>query len=193
MLDSANRSQKLIDDLLSLSRVETQGKPFVRVDLAKVARDVVADLEERIEQVGGKVVVGELPVVEADPAQMRQLLQNLIVNGLKFHRPEQKPQVTVFGRIFDTKPRSVTAAKALCQIIVEDDGIGFDEKYLDRIFQPFQRLHSSSEYEGTGIGLSICRRIAERHGGEISANSQPGQGSTFIVTLRVHHSKETMP
>ncbi len=195
MLDSANRSQKLIDDLLSLSRVETQGQPFIRVDLAKVAQDVVADLEERIEQVGGRVVIGELPVVEADPAQMRQLLQNLIVNGLKFHRPEQKPRITVFGRIFDTKSRSVTAAKneALCQVFVEDDGIGFDEKYLGRIFQPFQRLHSGSEYEGTGIGLSICRRIAERHGGEISANSQPGQGSTFIVTLKVHHPNETMP
>jgi PAS domain S-box-containing protein len=192
---AANRSQKLIEDLLSLSRVETQGQPFVRVDLAKVTKDVAADLEERIAQVGGSVVIGELPVVEADPAQMRQLLQNLILNGLKFHQPEQKPQITVFGRILDAKPRSVKTpnAEALCQIFVEDDGIGFDEKYLDRIFQPFQRLHSGKEYEGTGIGLSICRRIAERHGGEITANSQPGQGSTFIVTLKVHHSNETKP
>jgi PAS domain S-box-containing protein len=191
---AASRSQKLIDDLLSLSRVATQGQPFVQVDLSNVAREVAADLEERIEQSGGRVVIGDLPVVEADPAQMRQLLQNLIVNGLKFHRPENKPRVKVFGRVIETKRRSMTAdaAETLCQILVEDNGIGFDEKYLDRIFQPFQRLHSGKEYEGTGIGLSICRRIVERHGGEISAKSQPGQGSTFIVTLKVHPSSETL-
>jgi PAS domain S-box-containing protein len=193
MLDAAKRSQKLIDDLLSLSRIATTGQPFVRVDLADVAKDVVADLEERIEQVGGRVVIGELPVVEADPAQMRQLLQNLIVNGLKFHRPEDKPRIKVSGRVFETKRRSATAGRSddVCQILVKDNGIGFDEKYLDRIFLPFQRLHSGKEYEGTGIGLSICRRIVERHGGEISAKSQPGQGSTFIVTLKVHQSNET--
>ncbi|MGB7540335.1 MAG: ATP-binding protein [Anaerolineales bacterium] len=194
MRSAANRSRKLIDDLLSLSRVATQGRPFVRVDLSMVARDVVADLEERIEQSGGRVVVDELPVVEADPAQMRQLLQNLIVNGLKFHRPEQKPQIKVSGRIIEAKRRSLAAdgADDHCQIFVKDNGIGFDEKYLDRIFQPFQRLHSSKEYEGTGIGLSICRRIVERHGGEISAKSQPGQGSTFIVTLKVHQASESI-
>jgi PAS domain S-box-containing protein len=194
MLHAANRSQTLIDDLLSLSRIATQGQPFVRVDLTKVAKDVVADLEERIEQAGGQVEIGELPIVEADPAQMRQLLQNLIVNGLKFHRPEIKPHIKVFSRIFENKRRSAIAGKSndLCQILVKDNGIGFDEKYLDRIFQPFQRLHSSKDYEGTGIGLSICRRIAERHGGVISAKSQPGHGATFIVTLKVHHTNETM-
>jgi PAS domain S-box-containing protein len=195
MLTAANRSQTLINDLLSLSRISTQGQPFVRVDMTKVAEEVVADLEERIAQAGGRVVVGELPMLEADPAQMRQLLQNLIVNGLKFHRPEQKPHIKVFSRIFETKRRSAIAGKPndLCQILVKDDGIGFDEKYLDRIFQPFQRLNSSQDYEGTGIGLSICRRIAERHGGEISAKSQPGHGATFIVTLKLHHTHETMP
>jgi PAS domain S-box-containing protein len=194
MLGAANRSQKLIDDLLSLSRISTQGQPFVRVDLTAVAKEVVADLEERIAQAGGRVVINELAVVEADPAQMRQLFQNLIVNGLKFHRPDQKPRIKVFGRILETKRRSVTAAKPddLCQILVKDNGIGFDEKYLDRIFQPFQRLQTGKEYEGTGIGLSICRRIVERHGGEISAKSQPGNGATFIVTLKIHHTHETI-
>jgi PAS domain S-box-containing protein len=194
MLQAANRSQTLIDDLLSLSRIATQGQPFVRVDLAKVAKDVVADLEERIEQTGGRVEIGELPIIEADPAQMRQLLQNLIVNGLKFHLPDQKPRIKVSSRIIDTKRRSVIAGKpnTLCQILVKDNGIGFDEKYLDRIFQPFQRLQSSTKYEGNGIGLSICRRIAERHGGEISAKSQPGHGATFIVTLSIHRTNEAI-
>ena len=190
MLNAANRSQTLIDDLLSLSRVATEGQPFIRVNLTKVAKEVLDDLEERMEQTGGKVEIDELPTIEADPAQMRQLLQNLIVNGLKFHQPEQKPHIKVFCRIFENKRRTLTAgASDLCQILVKDNGIGFDEKYLDRIFQPFQRLHSSQEYEGTGIGLSVCRRIAERHGGEISAKSQPGRGSTFIVTLPIKQLK----
>jgi PAS domain S-box-containing protein len=190
MLTAANRSQTLINDLLSLSRVATQGKPFVRVDLTKVVREVAVDLEERIEQAGGKVEIDELPTIEADPAQMRQLIQNLVVNGLKFHQPEQKPRIKVSSRMFENKRRTLTAGNSdLCQILVKDNGIGFDEKYLDRIFQPFQRLHSSQEYEGTGIGLSICRRIAERHGGEITAKSQPGHGATFIVTLPVKQVK----
>jgi signal transduction histidine kinase len=122
------------------------------------------------------------------------LLQNLIVNGLKFHRPELKPRIKVSSRIIETKRRSVIAGKSndLCQILVKDNGIGFDEKYLDRIFQPFQRLNSGKEYEGNGIGLSICRRIAERHEGEISAKSQLGEGATFIVTLKIHHTSETI-
>ena len=190
MLNAANRSQTLINDLLSLSRVATQGKPFVRVDLSEVVREVVIDLEERIEQTGGKVEIDELPTIQADPAQMRQLIQNLIVNGLKFHRPELKPRIKVFSRTFDNKRRPSTGGSSnLCQILVKDNGIGFDEKYLDRIFQPFQRLHSSEEYEGTGIGLSVCRRIAERHGGEITAKSKPDHGATFIVTLPIKQTE----
>jgi signal transduction histidine kinase len=114
----------------------------------------------------------------------------LIVNGLKFHQPELKPRIKVYSRTFDDKRRRLTAGSSnLCQILVKDNGIGFDEKYLDRIFQPFQRLHSSQEYEGTGIGLSLCRRITERHGGEITAKSQPGHGATFIVTLPIKQTK----
>ncbi len=196
MLTAANRSQTLINDLLTLSRVATQGQPFVDVDLHLVANEVVTDLEEYIDQTGGRVEIGELPTLEADPAQMRQLLQNLIVNGLKFHREDQKPRLKVYSRIFTNKARSLAPGPSsdLCQILVKDNGIGFDEKYRDRIFQPFQRLHTDREYEGTGIGLSVCRRIAERHGGEITAKSQPGRGSTFIVTLPLKQLKsEKLP
>lgn len=174
MQKSAHRMHTLINDLLAYSRVATKGQPFTPVDLNQVARDVLSDLEVRTQQSGGQVEMGELPVLEADPLQMRQLLQNLIGNALKFYRPEHPPVVRVTAETVDD---------GLCQISVADNGIGFDEKYLDRIFTPFQRLHGRNEYEGTGMGLAVCRRIAERHGGAITAQSIPGQGTTFLVTL----------
>ena len=163
----------------------TKAQPFAPVDLAQVAREVVSDLEGRLQQTGGRVEVGDLPTVEADPTQMRQLLQNLIGNALKFHRPGVPPVVQVHGRVLpatadaDGQPRAPARARSPC----EDNGIGFDEKYLDRIFKVFQRLHGRGEYEGTGMGLAICRKIVERHGGTITARSTPGRGATFVVTL----------
>jgi signal transduction histidine kinase len=185
---AASRMQHLINDLLTFSRVTTKAQPFVPVDLAEVAQEVISDLEVHIEQVSGRVEVGALPTIEADPLQMHQLLQNLMSNALKFHRKEASPVVQISGQSF---PRQAPHASetppvtALCQIMVADNGIGFDEKYLDRIFTPFQRLHGREEYEGTGIGLAVCRKIVERHGGSITAQSTPGQGATFIVTLPV--------
>ncbi|MCI0398630.1 MAG: ATP-binding protein [Chloroflexi bacterium] len=176
MQNAAVRMQSLIDNLLTLSRVTTRGQPFTPVNLAMVAQEVVSDLEARLAQSGGQIEIGELPVVDADPVQMHQLLQNLIGNGLKFHQPDARPFVRIYSRV--SEPRCV-------DIVVEDNGIGFEEKHLERIFQPFQRLHAHSEYEGTGMGLAICQRIAERHGGQIAARSILGQGATFIVTLPV--------
>jgi signal transduction histidine kinase len=180
MLNAAARMRALIDGLLTFSRVSTHTRPFVPVDLAEVAREVVDDLSVRLTRSGGRVEVGDLPTIDADPTQMRQLLQNLIGNALKFHRPEEPPVVRVYGRGPDGP-----ADDGRCQILVEDHGIGFEEKYLDRIFLPFQRLHGRGEYEGTGMGLAICRRIVERHGGTLTARSVPEQGSTFIATLPV--------
>jgi PAS domain S-box-containing protein len=180
MQNAASRLQRLINDLLTFSRVTTRAQPFVPVDLAEVAREVVSDLELRIERTGGRVEMNGLPTIDADTSQMRQLLQNLIDNGLKFHRPEEAPNVKVYGKLLNGRS----------QIIVEDNGIGFDEKYLDRIFTIFQRLHARLEYEGTGVGLAVCRKIAERHGGTITAKSKPGEGSTFIVTLPVKQTRK---
>jgi signal transduction histidine kinase len=159
--------------------VTNHHQPFVAVDLAEVARMVVSDLETRLSQVSGKVELGALPIIVADRGQMAQLLQNLIGNGLKFSKPGQPPVVKVRGELLNGPQGGVDA----CQIVVEDNGIGFDEKYLDRIFRVFQRLHGRTEYEGTGIGLAICRKIVERHGGSITATSTPGTGAKFIVTL----------
>ncbi len=193
MQNAAGRMRTLINDLLTYSRVTTQAQPFQTVDLEQVAGGVVSDLEVQIEHVGGRVEVGELPIIEADPTQMRQLLQNLISNGLKFHRQDGMPVVNVYARSCNGHEnrleRTGPDGTTMCRIIVEDNGIGFDEKYADRIFQVFQRLHGRGEYEGTGIGLATSRKIAERHGGDITAKSKPGQGATFIVTLPATQNK----
>src|SRR5436190_10870297 len=181
MQAAAKRMQILINDLLSFSRITTKAQPFVPVDLGVVAREVAHDLEHRTHEAGGEISIGELPSIDADPLQMRQLLQNLASNALKFHRQGVPPRVEITGQL-DNGTRA--------RIVVADNGIGFDEKYAERIFTMFERLHGRGSYEGTGIGLAICRKIAERHGGEIAARSTPGQGSTFIVTLPVHHSEE---
>src|SRR5215203_370534 len=183
MQNAAGRMQTLINDLLTFSRVTTKAQPFVRVELAEVAAGVVSDLEARVERSGGRVEMGEMLTLDADPLQMRQLLQNLIGNALKFHQAEVPPLVKVWCERVASGGREGAAGGELCRILVEDNGIGFDEKYLDRIFTVFQRLHGRHAYEGTGVGLAVCRRIAERHGGSITATSEPGRGSTFVVTL----------
>ena len=192
MQNAAERMQMLIDGLLWLSRVTTQGQDFVSVDLAQIAREVASDLEVKIEQVSGRVELGRLPTIQADPLQMRQLLQNLIANGLKFHRIEEPPVVKVSGRYIHNRGQRKhgrSAAEERCRIVVEDNGIGFEEKYQDRIFGVFQRLHPRDVFEGTGIGLALCRKIVERHGGQIAARSTPGKGSVFEVLLPVVQAK----
>ena len=175
MLDATQRMQSLLTSLFEYSKVTMNPEPFRQMNLNDIIREVLSDLEVKIAKTGGEVQVGELPSIAADPAQMRQLFQNLIGNALKFHKPGEKPIVQV---------RSVSNTDSGCQIIVEDNGIGFDEQYLERIFAPFQRLHGkSSHYEGTGMGLAICKKIVERHGGSITAKSTPGVGASFIIQL----------
>jgi PAS domain S-box-containing protein len=192
MQKAAARMQTLINDLLTFSRLTTKARPFVQVDLAEVARDVVNDLEGRIEQVKGRVELGTLPMIDAEALQMRQLFQNLIGNALKFRRPEAPPVVKVAAEIITgfSAEGDDGVPKKFCQLTVSDNGIGFDEKYLDRIFTVFQRLHTRNEYEGTGMGLAIARKIALFHHGDITARSKPGEGATFIVTLPVIQPKE---
>ncbi len=194
MCNAAARMQTLITDLMAFSRVEIKGQAFVPTELGVIAREVSADLESRIEQTDGQVEIEDLPIIDADPMQMRQLLQNLIGNSLKYHRAGVPPVVRIYSQKLDARsPESMdesALARQLCQILVVDNGIGFDEKYLDRIFNVFQRLHKKGEYEGTGVGLAICRKIVDRHGGTITARSTPGQGTTFVVTLPVRQPKE---
>lgn len=168
-------------------------QPFAPVDLSTVAREVLSDLETRTTEVNGKVEVDELPTVRAEALQMRQLFQNLVGNALKFSKPGEPPVVTISSRRLNGNDSLSTmglASDEALQITVQDNGIGFDAKYADRIFGTFQRLHGRSEYEGTGIGLSVCRKIVERHGGRIHAESTPDGGAKFIVTLPLEQRKE---
>ena len=166
MKDAASRMQDLIAGLLTLSRVTTQVQPHVAVDLYDLTQGVLSDLESRIERTHGRVEVGDLPVIEADPLQMRQLMQNLISNALKFQKPEESPVVRVEGRFVNgtngADDRTPSGGNLL-ELTVRDNGIGFDEGYADKIFGIFQRLHGRSAYEGAGIGLATCRKIVERH------------------------------
>jgi signal transduction histidine kinase len=173
---AAERMQKLIEDLLKFSRVATHGRPFEPVDLQEVTRGVLGDLEVQIERSGAVVTVGELPTIDADPLQMRQLMQNLLSNALKFQREGVPPEVRIDS----------SSADGSVQITVRDNGIGFEPQYAGRIFRVFERLHGRSRYPGTGIGLALCRKIVERHGGRILAEGEPGAGATFTVTLPVH-------
>jgi PAS domain S-box-containing protein len=187
---SVHRMRALIDDLLSYAQVSAQPRNFESVDLGTLAGEVIIDLtggDVIIDLTGGDVNIGHLPVIDADPIQMSQLLRNLIGNALKFHRPDIPPMVTVEGQIVDDEH---TGGPRICRLTVRDNGIGFDEMYADQIFSMFQRLHGVSEYPGAGIGLALCRRIVEHHGGDITVTSTPGEGSTFVVSLPVTHDPE---
>ncbi len=193
MQSAAARMQELIEGLLTLSRVTTRASDFEQVDLGEIVQQVLGDLEAQIERVQGRVEVGKLPTIQAEPLQIRQLLQNLIANALKFRRPDEPPVVKVEAR-YVTPREQRQARKSLteerCRITVEDNGIGIDPQYSERIFGIFQRLHSRDVYEGTGIGLAICRRIVEYHGGQITVHGAPGKGSTFEVLLPAAQAKK---
>jgi PAS domain S-box-containing protein len=181
MVSAAGRMRRLIDDLLSFARIHTKTQPFAKVDLNHVVTEVLSDLEIRIEQSGAKIEVATLPTIDADESQMRQVFQNLISNALKFHKPNVAPHVTVTCHNNFNKT----------EIKITDNGIGFEEKYLDRIFTIFQRLHGRQEYEGTGVGLAVVRRIVERHRGIVTAHSHLNEGSEFLICLPIHQPKDS--
>ena len=183
---AASRMQGLIDGLLQYSRLTTQAQEFIEVDLNSVVSEVIADLEVRIDIKKARVHIADgLGTVEADPLQMRQLFQNLVSNALKYSSPGEPPFIEVFPLTF---PQNIGRG-TLCQIVVKDNGIGFDACFQEQIFGLFQRLHGRDEYNGTGIGLAICKKIVDRHGGTISARSSSGKGAEFIVVLPVRQKK----
>ena len=172
-VDGAKRMQELIHDLLAYARVGTRGKQFRAVPGAEIVADALANLASAIEDTKAQVEVGELPSIVCDSTQLVQVFQNLIANAIKFGRPGETPRVRV----------SASRADQGWTIAVRDNGIGIEPKYFERIFQMFQRLHTRQEYAGTGIGLALCKKIVERHGGRIRVESTPGQGTTFAFTL----------
>lgn len=172
---AVNRMQTLISDLLNLSRINRKGQPFKPIHLESLLQTVLDDLQVALKETQGQVIVESLGMIEGDESQIRQLFQNIIGNALKYHREHVPPTVRVSGRLINGGP--------IYEIIIEDNGIGIKEEYFSRIFEPFQRLHGVSLYPGTGMGLTICKKIVERHKGSISVTSQVGQGSQFSVII----------
>jgi light-regulated signal transduction histidine kinase (bacteriophytochrome) len=171
-VDGVSRMQSLINGLLEYSRIDTSGKPPEPTDSKAVLDNVLLQLRASIEESGAKITAENLPTVKIDPVQLVQLFQNLIGNAIKF-RSDTAPRIHV----------SAGRQDGAWQFAIRDNGIGIDPQYAHKIFLIFQRLHTRKQYPGTGIGLSICKKIVERHGGRIWMDSQPGQGSTFYFTI----------
>ncbi|HXV28155.1 MAG TPA: ATP-binding protein, partial [bacterium] len=176
MINATLRMNQLIEDLIKFSKVAMNAEqaPLTRINLKELLQDVLSDLETKVVQSKGEVIIGELPSLNANRLEMHQLFQNLIGNALKFHPKDAPPKITITGNLLD---------KDSVEIRVADNGIGFDEQYAAKIFKPFERLHGRSEYDGSGLGLAICHRIAKNHRGRIIAQSTPGKGSVFTLTL----------
>lgn len=195
MQQAAERMSRLINDLLKLSRITTDSDPCEQVDLNEAVKEAIENLEVRIEEAEARIECSALPSVQGSPQQLCQLFQNLLGNSIKFVPPERKPHICIFA---ESSTRSIERQRSSTNgthkmqdqhwlIKITDNGIGIDSEQTEHIFAPFKRLHGQSEYAGSGIGLSICRRIVERHGGTISVSSTPGEGSSFSIELPADH------
>jgi len=187
MRSAANRMQDMLDALLNYSRIMTKATPFVSMDLTDAVKEALSTLEAQIGSMNSRISLCPLPTIDADPMQMVQLFQNLISNALKFQKKDISCVIKVSGLGIESTEncRDRIPPQRQCEIRGEDNGLGFDEKYLKQIFMPFQRLHGRREYKGSGMGLAICKRIVERHGGTITAESAVGFGTTFVIRLPI--------
>lgn len=185
VVKASERMQQLVNDLLKFSRHTHDVYGFERTDLNEILNDVLLDIEHEIQKKTAKISAGQLPVIWAIPSQIRQLFQNLISNSLKFARPDLLPEIHITAEQLNVLLEDgINENRGIYyKIYVRDNGIGFDPKYAEDIFVVFKRLHSYHEFEGTGIGLSICKKIVDKHNGYISAESKLNEGSTFIITL----------
>jgi signal transduction histidine kinase len=180
MQKTALRAQDLVDDLQVFSQASVQGGPFRKICLATVLKEVIADLDLLPPKNDRQILIGPLPTIEGNPIQLEQLFKNLLSNAIKFYDEGTPPKIEV---------TSHPCKSGGWEISIKDKGIGFNEKYTERIFRPFERLNGKSAYEGTGMGLAICQKIVENHGGTIQVQSQPGKGSCFTVILPATHKK----
>lgn len=180
MMNASSRMQTLINDLLTYSRLSTGNNPFVKIDLNEVVHEVLDDLELSIEKSGAKFEIELMPHIQADRTQIKQLFQNLFSNAIKFRKDHETPLIKLQCKELD----DANSTSKQIEISVSDNGIGFENKYGEKVFQFFQRLEGK-KYEGSGIGLAVCRKIAVHHGGNITVQSEPGIGTTFIINLPV--------
>jgi light-regulated signal transduction histidine kinase (bacteriophytochrome) len=180
---SSRRLRNLINDLAEFSRLGRHAQPLAPASLGEIAQEVTADLRQRIEETRATVRCESLPTVLCDRNQMRQVLQNLLSNALKYRHPERPCEIRIFAQVDNDKPHREAGTDTFVRVFVADNGIGFDPKYAEQVFEPFQRLHGPDEYEGSGIGLAICRKIIQRHGGKVGVETAPNQGATFWFSL----------
>ena len=173
VINSASRMRELLHELLEFSEVAAIPEPFEKIDLMKIAREAADIFEASVKETGCRIEIENMPAIEADENQMLRLFQNLIGNALKF-RSDETPHIKIYSK---------SNRKGTWEIFVKDNGIGFEQRYAERIFKPFQKLHGRGEYEGVGMGLTVCRKIVERHSGTIRAESELGRGSTFIIRM----------
>ncbi|RYY26559.1 MAG: hybrid sensor histidine kinase/response regulator [Chitinophagaceae bacterium] len=193
---ATTRMQDLIQDILMFSKVSVQNDSFVRSDMRLLIEEVLDDLNESIVAKNAVIELGQVPSLHVNPVLMRPLFFNLISNALKYSRPNVQPLIKIYpdpgnivngtNQVTDKNPGG--SSKEYCRIYVKDNGIGFDQRYSEQIFEMFKRLHSQDEYEGTGIGLALCKQIVEKHNGFINVLSKINEGSTFIVSLPVAHN-----
>jgi len=180
---SAIRMQSLIADIFAFSTVSDDKGEFAVTDLNVIIGDVIHDMETEITQKKAIIETGSIPPIQVKPGLIRLLFQNIVGNALKYSKKDVQPQISISAEIVTSSQGPIDAR--YCRIYVEDNGIGFEQKYAEQIFDMFRRLHGFNEYEGTGIGLALCKKIVEKHNGFINARSQTGKGSTFIVSLPI--------
>ncbi|MBC7183920.1 MAG: hypothetical protein H5U30_10185, partial [Marinobacter sp.] len=175
MQSAANRMQTLIQDLLSYSRVTTRANALVSCNPNRILQEVLQDMETTISQENAEIRIEPLPLLEGDASQIRQVFQNLLSNSVKFHQTGHPPEIFIYPD---------NAKKDSWTLVFSDRGIGFEQRYADKLFHPFQRLHQRSQYQGTGIGMAIVKKILDRHGAEVTVESEPDKGTTFRIRFR---------
>jgi light-regulated signal transduction histidine kinase (bacteriophytochrome) len=186
MLAATDNMRTLIDNLLEFSRTSRSSEPFIKVDLNEVLSDVKADLELKIEESNAHIEYEKLPTLDAIPMQMSQLFTNLLSNAIKFHKPDEPPFISISCRLLSDEEKEEHHLREntnYYEIIVKDRGIGFSQEFEHKIFQIFQRLHGKAEYPGSGIGLAICKKIADNHSGLLFARGEQGMGAAFFIIL----------
>jgi light-regulated signal transduction histidine kinase (bacteriophytochrome) len=190
---AAERMQNLITDILTFSKISSERVEFTDVDMTKIVNEVVTDMDEEVRSKAAVIQVSPLPMLHVNPGLIKPLFQNLISNALKYCKKDIPPAIRIKADLANKNlGRAGQFTKNYCRIFVEDNGIGFDQRYAEEIFGMFKRLHRNSEFEGIGIGLALCKKIVEQHNGFISARSKPGEGSTFIISLPVQHQVESV-
>jgi light-regulated signal transduction histidine kinase (bacteriophytochrome) len=183
---AAERMQALITDILTFSKISSEKIDFVLTDMNGLVKEVLSEIEEEVRAKKADIELSELPSLQVNPGLMKPLFQNLFSNALKYCKKEIPPRIKISSEVSvnsDHKPNGKNGGRRYCRIIIEDNGIGFDQRYAEEIFGMFKRLHRNTEFEGTGIGLALCKKIVEQHNGYISARSKINEGSTFIVSL----------